>query len=314
MKIPESKHFVLEPVEEGIFAAVHREEGWAIANAGIVDLGDDTVVFDTFMTPAAAVDLRRTAELVTGKPVSKVINSHYHNDHIWGNQVFLPDSSILSTVETRQLIQTSGQEEYDWYSENSKARLDALLEAFEAETDKEKRAEMRVWISYFESLVESMPNIQICLADSTFEEELEIRGTERSVKLTAFADGHTGNDTILHISSDGIIFMGDLLFVECHPYLADGDPENLMKVLGRIQRLNADVFVPGHGPIGDQGDVEMMVDYVATCFEEVEALVKKGIDPAEIPTLPVPKQFSSWKFPNFFEANIRWLYRQMVNQ
>ena len=77
------------------------------------------------------------AEAVTGKRVDKVINSHYHNDHIWGNQVFRPHSDIISSIETRRLIGTSGREEYDWYGENSSSRLIELQNEFDAVDDEE---------------------------------------------------------------------------------------------------------------------------------------------------------------------------------
>src|SRR5262245_38185345 len=82
-----SKHFKTQQLAPGVWACIHDDNyGHAICNAGIVDLGDKTIVFDPFMTPEAARDLRRTAETLTGHKVSIVINSHYHNDHIRGNQ------------------------------------------------------------------------------------------------------------------------------------------------------------------------------------------------------------------------------------
>ena len=49
-----SRHFNLEQLADGVYAAIHAEEGWAICNAGIIDLGDRTLVFDSFMSPQAA--------------------------------------------------------------------------------------------------------------------------------------------------------------------------------------------------------------------------------------------------------------------
>ena len=55
----ESKHFVLHSLAEGIFAALAENGGSAICNAGLVDLGGQILVFDTFLTPQAAMDLQR---------------------------------------------------------------------------------------------------------------------------------------------------------------------------------------------------------------------------------------------------------------
>ena len=52
-----SKHFQLQQVAEGVYAAIHIDGGAAIGNAGIVDLGDRTLIYDTFFTPQTAEDL-----------------------------------------------------------------------------------------------------------------------------------------------------------------------------------------------------------------------------------------------------------------
>ncbi len=92
-----SKHFVLHSLDEGISAAIAEDGGSAISNAGLIDLGGQILVFDTFLTPQAATDLRRSATEL-GRVPQIVINSHYHNDHIWGNQVFASDAQIVSST------------------------------------------------------------------------------------------------------------------------------------------------------------------------------------------------------------------------
>ena len=79
-----SKHFELHQLAEGTFAAIAKDGGSAICNSGIVDLGGQVVVFDTFLTPQAALDLRHATEELFGRAPHIVVNSHYHNDHIWG--------------------------------------------------------------------------------------------------------------------------------------------------------------------------------------------------------------------------------------
>src|SRR5512142_3305829 len=118
-----SDHFTTYQVSDGVFAAIATTGGAAISNAGIVDLGGRTLVFDTFMTPEAALDLRRAALGLTGREADLVVNSHYHNDHIWGNQVFDPGILIASTSQTLKLMQTAGREEIRWANEVSAGRL-----------------------------------------------------------------------------------------------------------------------------------------------------------------------------------------------
>jgi glyoxylase-like metal-dependent hydrolase (beta-lactamase superfamily II) len=143
LRLLETRHFNLSQAADGVYAAIHRDGGWAIGNAGIVDLGGETVIFDTFMTPVAAEALREAAEQLTQQPVTYVVNSHYHNDHIWGNQVF-QDATLITTSLTRDLILTKGQEEYDWYRDNSAAQLRRFSDQIEAEEDEGKRAKILI--------------------------------------------------------------------------------------------------------------------------------------------------------------------------
>ena len=68
--LPTSSRFHLERIGEGVWAAIVERGTGAWGNAGIVALGNGTLVFDTFLTPAAARDLRAAAELLTGQPVT----------------------------------------------------------------------------------------------------------------------------------------------------------------------------------------------------------------------------------------------------
>src|SRR5690242_20443520 len=97
-QLPTSKYFRLEHVAEGVYAAITVPGTGAWGNAGIVDLGDATLVVDTFLTPAAARDLRSAAEALTGHRVAYVVNTHYHMDHIHGNQVFT-DALVIVTEQ-----------------------------------------------------------------------------------------------------------------------------------------------------------------------------------------------------------------------
>ena len=84
---------------DGIYAAIAKEGTGAVANTGFMDLGDQTLIFDTFNTPQAAEELRRMAENYCPHPITYVINSHWHGDHIRGNQIF-KDKIILSSDVT----------------------------------------------------------------------------------------------------------------------------------------------------------------------------------------------------------------------
>jgi cyclase len=215
----QSKHFQLEQLSDGIYACIHAEGGWAISNAGIIDLGDRTIVFDTFMTPTAARDLREAAENISGRPIHAVINSHYHNDHIWGNQIFSPDVDIISSTRTRELIAKEGLVEVQGYHDNAQLTLQALDEQLKKETNELKRTQLKFLIDYFHAIIATLPELQIRLPNLTFTRDMTFEGSKRSAKLISFEGGHCGSDAILYLPEEGIVFMADLLFIGGHPYL-----------------------------------------------------------------------------------------------
>lgn len=273
-RIPESKHFRLEQLTNNIYAAVNNEGGWAISNAGIIDLGERVIVFDTFMTPQAGADLRQAAEILTGQKVSAVINSHYHNDHIWGNQSFLPDIDIISTTETRRLITTVGIEEYRSYKETASPHLKSLEAEYRMEKDEKKRQQIFRWISYYEAMVKSFPKLEIILPNLTFDKDLELHGKQRLAILKAFQKGHTKSDAILYLPEEKIVFASDLLFIGGHPYLPDGNPESWKAILDELHTLDADIYVPGHGPVGSKADLKHMKRYI----EYIEKAAARAIE------------------------------------
>ncbi len=147
-----SKHFKIEKLSSGVYAAIHSFGGYAICNSGIVDLGDKVLVFDTFLTVEAAKDLRNAAESITGKKVTYVVNSHAHNDHIRGNQVFHSNSIIISTNNIREQIKKDEPERIQYEKEHAPARLSEIKAGFEATTNETKRKEYMMWIGYYEGM------------------------------------------------------------------------------------------------------------------------------------------------------------------
>ena len=307
-----SKHFVLHSLAEGVFAAIAQDGGSAICNSGLIDLGGQILVFDTFLTPQAAQDLRRCALELFGRTPQIVINSHYHNDHIWGNQVFAADAQIISSARTRELITTAGMEEYQDYSANSAKQLESLRARQQNANDERGQKELLLWLGYYEGLVEALPHLKVCTPNITFNSHLVIHGAKNTCELITFEGAHTGSDTVLYISQAGIAFMSDLLFVGCHPYLADGDPRSLLEALKELSQLEASCCVPGHGPVGTIEDLKLLIEYIEGCFETAQMLVDTGnVNEDRINELKIAEKYQDWIVPQFYRTNIRFLSERL---
>ena len=273
-----SKHFSLHLIADGIYAAVHKDGGSATCNAGLIDLGGLLLVFDTFLTPQAAEDLHQFALDQFNQAPQLVINSHYHNDHVWGNQVYNNVAPIISSVKTCEQFDTLGKEELEWYTANAASRFDEIQRQYQHSSDDESHESLLGMLGYYAGLVEALPNLTVCKPNLTFDKQLNLHGNHRSAQLLSFKGAHTTSDTVLYLPQDGIIFMGDLLFVNTHPYLSEGDPQVLMDVLNIVLLLDASVFIPGHGSIGTAEDVQSLVTYTEDCIGIAQELALAGAD------------------------------------
>lgn len=307
-----SKHFDLQMLSQDVYAAIATDGGAAICNAGLIDLGGQILVYDTFLTPRAAKDLSiLSAEKFVHRP-QLIINSHYHNDHIWGNQALLPKAQILSTTQTRNLILTEGKLEYEWHAEHSKEKLQFYLEQQITTQNPDELENLKMWIGYYQGLAEAMPSLEVKVPAITFDDHLEIHGEKQTARLIEFIGGHTGSDTVLYLPQAGVVFMSDLLFVGCHPYLADGDPKQLLNILSEIRQLGVSQFIPGHGPVGTIDDVDLLMDYIQQCFDISQNLVDSGdVSEETIAAIKIPGAFTHWKLPQFFQSNIRFVVKNL---
>lgn len=310
---PTIENFVIQQLAPGVWAAIQNDQfGKAICNAGIIDLGDKTLVFDPFMTPEAARELRTVAENLTGRPVSIVVNSHYHNDHIRGNQVFKPEASIISTTWTREEIAKSEPEEQEWERRHAPALLQATRKLYQSRNGTE-RDELAMWIGYYQGMTESLDDLKTVLPDIVFNDTLWLMGTARNVKLEEFHNGHTSSDVVLYLPTEQIVFMGDLLFVKRHPWMSDGDPLNWQLILKNwYENKDVKTFVPGHGPVADRQALKDLQDYLAK-MQDLAATANNDSLQLRLLLQPIPSQYQNWYFSRFYESNMKFLFTRNRN-
>jgi len=306
-----SKHFKVEKLSDGIYAAIHSFGGYAICNAGIIDLGDKVLIFDTFLTVEAAKDLRKAAESITGKVVTYVVNSHAHNDHIRGNQVFKPNSVIISTKSIREQIRNDEPEQIKDEKKYAPDRLTDMKAGFKLSKNETERAEYRMWIGYYEGLIKSHTELITTPPELVFEDSLIIYGTERSAKLLTFSHSHTDEDVILYLPKEKIIFTGDIVFNNMHPYLADGDPEGLKKALNDLLKREIDIVVPGHGEVGTSENIRTMINYIEMTKSLAQEFKEMNKPEVELDSIKIPDPYSSWVFPKFFIINMKFMYNRL---
>jgi cyclase len=271
----ENQHFRVERLADGLFTVLNTLEGGAMSNAGIVDLGDETLVFDALLTRAAATELRAAAEELTGRAPRYVVNSHAHGDHVWGNGVFLPEASILSSRATAAMMTAEDRVSID--REDLVTELAKLEKLHQEATDEAVRLSIAADLHSRRWLLEELP-LLVVPPTVTFEDRVWIRGTKRSVSVDVVAKAHTAGDAYLRCPEEGVVFLGDLGFFADFPsYIApQGDAVAWSSILRDFESLDVEQFVPGHGPIGDAGDLRTQRAFLDAVVDVAGKVTKAG--------------------------------------
>jgi cyclase len=306
-KINDTDYFSLYVLCDGVYAAIATPGQGAWSNAGIVDLGEELLIFDSFATPSAGYELRKQAEEMTGKPVKYLINSHYHGDHVFGNQAFA-DTTIISTSLTRKWFEEKNKiVDLKTEIEEMEGYLNKLEKQIELTADRVMKASQINQYKEMEAILKDLPTIKLVLPTYLFEEKMVIEGSKRKVELHCFGGGHTPSDTFLYLPQEKIGFMGDLVTVDLHVPIYD--PEEFCAILKKVKLLDIETVVPGHGSPGGNELVCTLEKYLSFLIEKTKEAVKNGV-PLEVfvSNLEIPDEYGEWKGVNGIRGNLSKVY------
>jgi glyoxylase-like metal-dependent hydrolase (beta-lactamase superfamily II) len=285
-----SEHFTVREAGSGVYALLAGATGACVSNAAIIDLGDKTVVFDTFMTLPAADDLAAAVPALTGRSVFLAINSHWHDDHTGGNQLF-DGQPIVSTRRTAELIAEHGTFDRGMYAEDIDGYLAAARDREAAAQTDEERARARSARMGAEALLAGKDRFRLTLPDVFIDERMTVRGSDRDVEILTYGGGHTESDVFAYLPAEQIAIMGDLLWVDSHPRTNDGDALAWADMLDRIGTLAIGTLIPGHGDLGSPDHLTVMAGYLRHVGRIV---ADAGIVDSAVPDLPLPPGSEAW--------------------
>jgi glyoxylase-like metal-dependent hydrolase (beta-lactamase superfamily II) len=194
-------------------------------NIGLVVGGEAAAVVDTLSTDAQAGELLDAARRVTARPL-RVINTHHHFDHTFGNAVLAAHGApIWAQEEAAALLRTRGE----------------LLR--------------RQWCAEYEAnhpdLAEAMRRVHLRPPDHTVHLTHALDLGDRTVQLRHFGRGHTAGDLVVLVPDAGVAFAGDLVEESGPPQFHDAYPldwpDTLAALLDAVDEDTS--VVPGHGAV-----------------------------------------------------------------
>lgn len=306
--LPTSRHFTLARVGEGAWAAIAIPGTGSMGNAGIIDLGGVTVIFDTMLSLAAARDLRVVSERLTGERPRYVVNSHHHLDHTQGNQIF-DDTTIIGTPRLAELISEDNDPFLAQMREQGMA-LDAQARAEAAAvSDPIIQRDMNEQNDDYLVLLREAGEARSRLPDLRFTSRLTLHGEKRHAEVITWGGGHTPSDTVLYLPHARILYAGDLIFHRMHAFInPNGDPIEWLRLLGEMDKLSVDALIPGHGVVADHGALAGQRAYLETILDLCRDALASGKTEDEAAETPAPDAYREWGFPSGFGSFMRALY------
>ena len=306
--LPQSEHFTYHELAEGVWAAIVIPTGLAASNSGIVDLGDRTLIFDTTFSPASAAELRNVAESLTGRPVDYVLNSHWHQDHVFGNAAFAPETEIYATARTSELIAEKIPTIMDEFKKHWPNQLKEWAESAKVAKDEAERLDYEDGVRFAQTIIDTFPQLELRLPDHTFTDKMEFKGTKRTVEFVTYGGGHTDSDAFLHLPAERIIFTGDLLATKFQPGMSSSHPQEWLKILAKIKALNPIQLMPGHGELATLADVELIEQYINELLQMAKQNQQTGGTAESAAALQPPTFTEGWNNAEAFELNMKFLH------
>jgi len=265
--------FALKEIGPGVYAAISG------SNAGVV-IGDDAVlVVDSFFQPNTARALLSEIRKITPKPIRYVVNTHYHLDHVAGDQVFKDVGAII--VAHRNVRAWIRPENLRMFGNGSDPMAQRIA--------------------------------QLPLPDLVTESPITIWLGARRVDIRP-AEGHTGGDLVVGVPDAKVLFCGDL-FWRMPPNTVDGTVSKWIATDRSFEQLPdaaSMVFVPGHGDVGTVKDVAIFRSYLTDLLSLTEAGRKNGLKGDALAADVVPKlQASHADYPTATRVVVMLMEREL---
>jgi cyclase len=274
----------------GCYAWIAGDVGWGMSNAGLITGRAASLLVDTLY------DLRLTktmldalAPLTAPAPISTVVNTHGNGDHWFGNQLLSHAEIIAARGSVADMRQVGPAE----------------MRALSGMDSPAGHFARRIFDRFDHTDIEPV------LPNRVFDGEtaLDIGGTE--VRLIDVGPAHSAGDTIVHVPRARTVYTGDIVFAGAAPVVWHGPFARWLAACDLLLGLDADIVVPGHGPVTTKQAVREIRDYLEYVHEQATARFTAGM-----PAMDAARDIRLGRFADLDESerlavNVHTVYREL---
>lgn len=231
--------------------------GGNISNTGFVVTDEGVIVIDTGSSFQYGKQMREAIHAVTDKPVIRVLITHHHPDHFFGNQAF-SDVPVYALPETIEAMRS-----------DANGMLDNIYRM------------VGPWMS----------GTEVTIPTDILTVDTETIGNH-TLQYLSLA-GHTKGDLAIFDETTEVLFTGDLTFYGRALTTPHATPEQWLASLEILGAVPFKALVPGHGEVSyNRGPIQETRDYLLWLENTLKTSVESGLDMNEVMQLPLPERFS----------------------
>lgn len=204
--------------------------------------------------------LAEEIEKLGGKNINYIINTHWHFDHVGGNQVLANDNTVI--IAHKNVKELCSEDRF------------LLGDTIKALPEN------------------ALPNI-------TFDKNYQLEFNNEKIELTAVSGGHSAGDIVVYFKNANVIHIGDIVFADMFPFVDydhGGSVYTLEKNIQKIIDMIPDdaKIIPGHGRVYTKEDLKKYREMVLATTELVKKEKDKGKTLEEIKKENVLKDWQDW--------------------
>ncbi len=281
--------YAWQQLAPGVWAAI-RQDPFELpqeGNAVFVVTDQGVVLFDAGGYPIMGERIVAKVRSVTDKPITHVVISHWHGDHmrgLQGIQAAFPNVQIFAHPYSRDFI-VSTQDK--WLKRrvtmvpNIRKGLGAALEKNVDMSGRPLTVPERKWL---ENGVGILDNIEsenkrtaYVMPTATFTDQMTIFMGGREIRFLHLGNAHTAGDLIMWLPQEKIVATGDIVTAPV-PLMPSPYTNDYVAVLGKIKALAFTTLVPGHGLVEHDSEyIDLLSDTIQTVSKQMRSLVAQGL-------------------------------------
>ena len=249
----------------------------SVSNAGMIVGDDGVMVIDTLTAPMHAAQFIAAIRRVTDKPFRHVVNTHHHSDHVNGNQYFMP-AEVVAHPYCR----------------------DEVLKMIPGPALWPRR----------EGWADGTEPRRIVPPVTTFENTMTYYYGKTVVELIFMGPAHTYGDIVAYLPQHRILFAGDIAFYYVAPFAQNAHVTRWLETIDRVMKMDIDMIVPGHGPIGGKSELVEMGDYFVVLKREARKRFDTRMTPGRAAADIAMGKFDNWIGPERIVMDTVRLYAE----